>query len=107
MADEIREVSWMHAEARVSINELAQCSGLTAELIRELVEFGALEPIDPSGQWQFSAGCVARVRAVARLRSDLELDAAAIALALAYLARIESLEARVRELDAQLARPRR
>src|ERR1700754_1678499 len=107
MADEIREVSWMHAEARVSIDELAECSGLTPGLIRELVEFGALAPLEPASEWRFSAGCVARVRAVARLRGDLELDAGALALALAFLARIEDLEARVRELDAQLARPRR
>jgi hypothetical protein len=40
------------------------------------------------------------------LRGDLELDAGALALALAFLARIARLEARVRELDAQLARPR-
>jgi hypothetical protein len=107
MANEHGEVYWLHTRARLSISELAQCSGLPEDLIRELVEFGALAPLEPDApDWQFGAACVASVRAVARLRGDLELDAGALALALAFLARLAGLAARVRELDAQLARPR-
>jgi chaperone modulatory protein CbpM len=106
MADE-HEALWLHSQARLTVVELAQFSGLPEDVIVELVEFGALAPLDPAGaDWQFSAGCVANVRTVARLRGDLELDSGALALVLAFLERIERLEGRVRELNAQLVRPR-
>jgi chaperone modulatory protein CbpM len=106
--DEHLEASWLHAQACITLAELEEFSGLPRDVIRELVEFGALAPVDPARpDWQFSAGCVTHVRAVARLRGDLELDAGSMALVLAFLDRIERLEARVRELDAQVTRPAR
>ena len=99
---------WLHAHREISIVELADCSGLTEAEVRDLVEFGALAPSDSSAlQWSFSAECVARVRTAARLRDDLELETRALALVISFLERIDALEARVRELNAQLQSPRR
>jgi len=50
---------------------------------------------------------VARVRIAMRLRRDLELGTSEVALALSFLERIEELESRVRELNAQLQAPPR
>lgn len=107
MTMENDEALWLHAERRMSIVELAEFSGLPEALLQELVEYGALRPAEPGQQWAFGGDCVTRLRAAARLRSDLELETPALALALAYLERIQALEAEVRRLDAQLARPRR
>lgn len=108
MANESQDVLWLHSHTRISITELEQFSGLPQDVIRDLVELGALAPVEAGeAQYHFSASCVARVRTVARLRSDLELETPALALALSFLERIGELEARVRELDAQLARPPR
>lgn len=105
---EHEEAVWLHAESRITIVELAQSSGLPEELLRELVDYGALEPAPAvAGEWCFSAECVASVRAAARLRSDLELDTPALALVLTFLERINRLEAQVRHLHAQLVVPRR
>ena len=105
---EREEAVWMHAESQVSLVELAQSSGLPEELLRELVDYGALEPAQAeASEWIFSAECVARVRTAARLRSDLELDAPGVALVLAFLERIDRLEAQVRHLHAQIVVPRR
>lgn len=101
--DEPAEPLWLHAHARLTITELAQCAGLAPEVIGELVEMGALAPVE-AGATHFSASCVAAVRTAARLRADLELDTVSLALAVAFLQRIEALEARVRDLDAQVGR---
>jgi chaperone modulatory protein CbpM len=101
------EVDWLHAESRVTLVELAQTSGLPEELLRELVEYGALEPAENADEWCFSAECVVRVRKAARLRNDLELETGSLALVLSFLERIQQLEAQVRHLHAQLAGPAR
>ncbi len=102
---EQEQALWLHAEARVTIVELAQASGLTQEDLRELVEYGALAPADGAAlSWSFGADCVVRVRAAARLREALELDTSALALVLTYLERIQRLEAEVRHLRASRLR---
>lgn len=106
MAD-LEDAAWLHARARVTLVELSRSSGLPEEVLRELVEYGALEPAPEGGEWCFAADCVVRVRAAARLRDDLELETPALALVLSFLDRIQQLEARVRHLHAQLAVPRR
>jgi chaperone modulatory protein CbpM len=99
---------WMHSQRRISIVELEQSSGLTRDVLRELVDLGALAPDDPgAAEWQFAADCVARLRAAARITRDLELETPALALALSFLERIERLQARLRELEAQQPRARR
>ena len=104
---EIEDAAWLHAEAQVTLVELARSSGLTEEVLRVLVEYGALEPASQGAEWRFSAECVVRVRTAARLRNDLELETPSLALVLSFLERIQRLEAQVRHLHAQLAVPRR
>ena len=73
--------------------------------MRELVEHGALAPTDPrSTEWTFTGNCVVTARTARRLRSDFDLDPHALALALAFVSRIDALEAELRELRAQLPR---
>lgn len=93
---------WLHAQAQVTLVELAQTSGLPETVLRELVEYGAIAPRDPgAADWAFSAECVRRVRTAARLGHDLELETASLALVLAFLERIQRLEDEVRRLSAQ------
>lgn len=107
MATDRDDVLWISAQGSVTVVELAESSGVPEEVLRELVDFGALAPLDPqAAQWAFSAGCVARVRAAARLGHDLELDTPVLALVLSFLDRIEQLETEVRHLNAQLVKPR-
>ena len=61
MKVELTDAQWLSEHAEVSIDELAELSGLSAELLRELVEYGALVPINPqvptnvqSAQWSLS-----------------------------------------------------
>jgi|RhiMetStandDraft_4_1073278.scaffolds.fasta_scaffold101524_2 chaperone modulatory protein CbpM len=97
---------WLHERTSVTIVELERTSGLPRDLLRDLVDMGALEPLDASAaEWKFAADCVARLRRGAQLYRDLELETSALALALSFMERIEELEERLRALDAQLPRP--
>lgn len=95
------EFVWLRTQ-RLTLLEISEASGLEPEVLRELVEFGALMPADaPGTEWTFEADCVPCLRTAARLRSDLELEADALALAFRMLRRIESLEAQLRALRAR------
>jgi chaperone modulatory protein CbpM len=108
MATDRDDELWLYAQRQVSIVELSESCGLSEAELRELVESGALTPADPQASaWAFSADSIVTVRRAVRIRDDLELDAAALALVLTFLERINSLEAEVRHLTAQLAAPRR
>ena len=108
MATEQDETTWVYAQTQVSMVDFAQSSGLPPELLRELVEYGALAPVNPqAGEWTFSGDSLVRVRTAARLRNDLELDTPVLALVLSFLERIDRLEAEMRRLSAQLVAPPR
>ena len=103
MTPEQLECAWLDERERVSLGELSQVCGFSAAQLVELVEYGALAPIEPGPRQQvFSAAWVAPLRAAARLHLDLELDLFAVALLLDHLQRIDALERQIRSLQAQL-----
>ena len=105
MQTEQTEAVWLDARHEFSIEELERCSGLSEAELRELVEYGALVPVNPQGaEWTFSGEIAVTVQAAGRLRADLELDAQALALALTLINRIRELEAQIGALRAQLPR---
>ena len=103
MEIELADAVWVDVRQEVSFAQLAQSSGLPEAELRELVDCGALVPIDSqSAAWTFGGDCLVAVRTARRLRDDLELDPHALALALMFLDRIRRLEQQLRELQAQL-----
>ena len=97
------EVGWLDARETLTTAELARACGLTASELDELVEYGALTPVEPQpSQRVFSAECVVPLRTAGRLRLDFDLDLFAVAILLGYLNRIEELEREVKSLRAHL-----
>jgi chaperone modulatory protein CbpM len=98
------QVAWLDARETVTVTELARVSGLTASELQELVEYGALAPVQrtQTATLVFSAACVAPLRHAVRLRRDYDLDLFMVGMLLDYLQRIEDLEKQVRSLKAQL-----
>jgi chaperone modulatory protein CbpM len=114
MKAELTDAQWLHEHAEISVEELAELSGLSPELLRELVDYGALVPINAqvpadaeTAQWSFTADCIVPVRTVGRLREDFDLEPDALALALKLIERIHELEAKLRDLQTQFPRLRR
>ena len=75
------------------------------EWIVELVEEGALEPLNLRSigkqhtQWLFTADSLQKVRTAKRLQRDLNINLAGIALALNLLEQIDTLETKLRCLE--------
>jgi chaperone modulatory protein CbpM len=103
---EHEDVVWMHTERVISIVELARYCEVEESQVRELVDYGALEPTDPGAEpLAFDADRAPQVRSALRLCRDLELESATVPLVLSLLERIHELERSVRDLTARLGRP--
>ena len=95
----------------VALDELARASGLPAEEIVELVEYGVFEPAGgtdparvPVSSWRFSARYITLGQRASRLKADFDLNLSGVALALTYLERIEELEQELIRLHCERLR---
>ena len=105
MKVELTEAVWLDERGAVTLLELAQCSGLAESELRELVELGALEPVDlDAAEWRFAARCISSARTAGRLRNDFELDSHGLALVLSLLERVQELETALQRLSARIPR---
>ena len=105
---ELTETVWLDERGAVTLIELAQCSGLSEAELRDLVDLGALQPLDPdASDWSFGAKCIVAARAARRLRTDFELDMPGLAVVLSLLERVEELETELQRLHARLPRVHR
>ena len=92
--DTVTEVTW---------TQLVNASGLTEAEVTELVQYGALVPRDPSAPaLTFESRWLIVARNASRLRREFDLDAHGVSVVLSFAERIESLEAELRSLRAQL-----
>ena len=117
---EITDAQWLCEHAEVTLEELVELSGLPSALLLELVDYGALTPIETqasagarpktgvrSTSWRFTSDCVVAVQTVSRLREDFDLDTNALSVALMLIERIHGLEAQLQEAQSQLPQPKR
>ena len=102
---ELTEAVWLDEHGAITLLELADCSGLSETELRELVDLGALEPLDREARdWNFRAHCIVSARAACRLRDDFELDTHGLAVVLSLLERVHELEHELQRLHARLPR---
>ena len=102
---ELTEAVWLDEHGAITLIELAECSGLTESELRDLVDLGALAPVDPDApEWNFGTQCIVAARTACRLRNDFELDTHGLALVLSLLDRVQELESLVQRLNARLPR---
>lgn len=99
------EPVWLTDDHVLSATELAEMSGLSEAELRELVDYGAVTPIDPeSSPWMFTGRCLLTVRTACRLRVSFDLEPHGVALIVSLLERIRGLELELDSLRAQLPR---
>ena len=103
MSPEHDDAVWLTEDHAFSLAELAEISGLPQSELHELVDYGAITPIDPeSSPWAFSGKCLLAVRTACRLRISFDLEPHGVALMVTLLERVQDLEAQVRDLRAQV-----
>jgi chaperone modulatory protein CbpM len=103
MKAEHTEAVWLTDDTEFSLVELADLSGVSEADLRELVDYGAVTPIDPDVQpWVFSGKCLLTVRMAFRLRISFDLEPHGLALIVSLLERIHGLEAQLGSLRAKI-----
>ena len=101
MASVPAEPVWLTEDYQVSWTELVECSGMSEAELNELVEYGAIEPMDAgAAPWAFQGRCLQTARAAVRLRSAFDLEPHALALVVGLLQRIRELEQELRAARA-------
>ncbi|MCC1495351.1 chaperone modulator CbpM [Alcanivorax sp. 1008] len=79
-------------EVTVCTTELYQLVAISDQDLAELVGHGIAEPHDQQAvEWQFDEAAVAQITRAVRLRRELQVDWAGIALALELLDELEEL----------------
>lgn len=97
------EWTWLDESETLTRSELSRVSGMSVADLDELVDYGALTPLDDTQmERSFSAGCATALRTAGKLRLDFDLDLFAVAVLLGYLRRIEALERQVQSLRAHV-----
>ena len=93
----------LDATETVNLGEMAECCGMTAAELEELVDYKALIPLNKaSAERIFSAHWVMSLRTVSKLRVDFDLDIFTVAMVLSQIDRIAQLERQVQSLRALL-----
>lgn len=89
----------------LNIHEFCLSADLPTEYLFEIIEHGILEPRGQTPEdWLFDAAALAIAKRALRLRRDLELEWAGIALALQLMDELEQLRAENRQLRQRLSR---
>ena len=101
MRVELHEMIWFEQHV-LSLPELAEISHLPAAVLEELMDYGAIEPIEPAtGEPRFGAAALRAARTASRLRADFELETQALAVVLGLLDRVDELRAQLHALQAR------
>lgn len=80
------------AEGRMTLDNLAAAAGLHPGLVGRFVEYGLLEPVNAGEPViRFGTSALRRLCTICRLRDDLGINLAGIAVVLDLLTRIEVL----------------
>ena len=67
MSTQSVQVTWLDSRVTLTAAELSSTCGMSPEQLAELVEYGALAPLDKSeAEPHFSGACVAPLRKAAR-----------------------------------------
>lgn len=90
---------------QLSVEEFCQSAELPVEYLLEIVEYGILQPSGSTpAQWLFDASALAVAKRALRLRQDLEIEWAGIALVLELMTELEQVRRENSHLKQRLSR---
>ena len=90
---------------QLTLEECCQRVELPEDILIEIVKYGIVEPGgNTPREWRFDTAALSRLRQARRLQRELELDWAAVAVALDLLGEVERLRAENDSLKRRLLR---
>jgi MerR family transcriptional regulator, heat shock protein HspR len=100
MADQVsQEISWSAEYSLLTLEQLSESAELHPALVEKLIQYGLIEPAaDQAPHLLFPLSCVERLRRIIRLRRDLRVNLAGVAVILEMRQHIESLQKELERL---------
>jgi MerR family transcriptional regulator/heat shock protein HspR len=100
----VRVKSVSGSSSYLKLRDVAYHCGVHPELVGRFVDLGLLDIADRdiSGEALFEEDVVHLVRKILRLRNELGVNYAGIGVVLELMAKIDALEARIRELESRI-----
>lgn len=90
----------------VSFSELSIACSMSVAELQELVDYGALQPVDAAQpEPVFALSYLEPLRTACKLRLDYDLDLFVVVIVMDYLNRIAQLESQLRSMQAQSLSP--
>jgi DNA-binding transcriptional MerR regulator len=92
-------ILWRTEHSLLTLVDLANTAGVHPELVEKFVDYGLIEPSAGTGSGPlFPAAAVRRLRCIMRLRGDLGVNLAGVAVILEMSERIEHLQRELKVL---------
>lgn len=86
-----------------SLQEICSICDMQTEFVIEMVNYGVIEPRGTEPQtWQFDAQALRRSKTALRLRRDLDVNLAGLALTLDLLDELNDLRQRIKLLEQEM-----
>jgi DNA-binding transcriptional MerR regulator len=83
---------WRTEHSLLTLDDLASAAGMTPEIVDAFVRYRLIEPAPKTTNYQlFPSSCVDRLKRILRLRNDLGVNLAGVAVILEMAERIEEL----------------
>src|SRR5215471_9236352 len=102
MTDSTYHIVIGHEDDPLTLERVAECAGLHPKLIERFLDYGLIEPIDRSGAVMlFDSATVLRVRRIQRVRIDMGVNLAGVAVILDLVDRLRAIQ-----LENELLRSR-
>lgn len=98
----------IEAQFELSFDELCEACHVSPDFIRELIEYGAIEPRGISIEvWRFNPDHMRRIQTVKRLQNDLDVNLAGAVLVVDLMDQIEEMRAQIEFLEKHVFMPGR
>jgi DNA-binding transcriptional MerR regulator len=100
MADQVsQEITWSTEYSLLTLEQLSESAELRPALVEKFMQHGLIEPAaDQAPHLLFPISCIERVRRITRLRRDLRVNLAGVAVILEMRQHIEELQKELERL---------
>lgn len=100
MADQVsEEIQWSTEYSLLTLEQLSDSAELNPALVQKFIEHGLIEPApDQAPRVLFPISCIERLHRITRLRRDLRVNLAGVAVILEMRQHIEELQKELERL---------
>lgn len=94
-----KEIAWSSEYSLLTLDQLSEAAELQSTLVEKFIQHGLIEPSGAQATGSlFTISCIERLRRIVRLRRDLGVNLAGIAVILDMRQRMEEMQKELKRL---------